>query len=65
MRTSFQVDELNNDNYAVWKYKVKLLLTKDKIWSVVDDETSTPPTSTWKESDAQAYAKIDLLVEDN
>ena len=64
------VEKLNGENYEIWKYKMELLLIKDKLWSVV---TSEPPEETepeaikkaWTEKDNEARATIELLVEDN
>lgn len=33
---------LNNDNYFIWKYKMELLLMKEKLWSVLSENRPAP-----------------------
>lgn len=33
-----QVTKLNDENYQVWKYKMELLLIKEDLWTVINDE---------------------------
>ena len=45
-----------------------MLLTTDDLWEVITEETPTTPDSqikTWKKKDAQARAKIIVLVEND
>lgn len=41
----------DNDNYQVWKYKVELLLLKEDLWSVVDEELPEVPNAAWIQKD--------------
>ena len=34
--------KLNNANYQTWKFKMELLLTKEKLWDVVTDDPPDP-----------------------
>lgn len=67
------VTKLNNDNYFMWKYKMELLLMKEKLWSVLsevkpeptaDNDNATAITD-WQTRDDQARAWIGLSVEDH
>ena len=37
-KSSANVAKLSNQNYEPWKFKVELLLTKDDLWSTVEDD---------------------------
>lgn len=70
MDTKIQLAKLNNQNYSNWKFKIELLLIKEKVWNVI---TEDPPTTTatttadtkWLEKDQIARAIIGLNIEDN
>lgn len=59
--------KLNGVNYQTWKFKLKLLLTKEGLWDVVEDGVPALPamTADWKMKDGKAKAVIGLLVEDS
>lgn len=59
------IDKLNNENYYNWKYKVQLLLMKEGLWKVINDQAPSPMTDDWRNRDDKARATIGLLVEDN
>lgn len=65
VRTNYNVQKLNNDNYGVWSFKMELLLKKEKIWDVIKLEVPTPVDSKWLENDEQALSSIGLNIEDN
>lgn len=65
MDTKVQLTKLNNINYFVWKYKMQLLLTKEKVWYTIKDTRPAEPTNKWLEDDATALSLIGLNVEDN
>lgn len=63
----YTVTKLNNENYQVWKYKLKLLLLKEGLW---DQVSSVAPTeaiaaAAWKTKDDKARATIGLNVGDS
>lgn len=62
--TKATVEKLNDGNYAVWKFKMRLLLTKEKLLKVVTDPKPTTADATWVETDAKAQAVIGLALED-
>lgn len=65
MSEKFFVDKLTNDNYDTWKYRMELLLMKNKVWSVIRDTAPAPVTEAWTEKDEEARALIGLSVDDN
>lgn len=67
MESKNSITKLNNNNYFVWKFKMQMILTKEKVWKTIN---STPPTAsleltTWNTADETAKALIALSVEDN
>lgn len=70
MDTKVAIQKLNIENYFVWKFKMKMILTKEKVWTVV---TSSCPLTTWQTSELEAWndkdaiakALIVLSLEDN
>ena len=63
--TKFTVAKLNNSNYQVWKFKVKMLLIRDDTWTVVRDDAPDPIPDGWERKDEKAQCTISLTVEDN
>ena len=63
--TSLTVVKLNNENYQLWKFKIEMLLIKEDLWTVINDDVPTTLTDAWTKKDNQARATICLLVEDN
>jgi len=61
----YTVAKLNNSNYQVWKFKVKMLLIRDDLWTVVRDDTPDPVPDGWDRKDEKAQCTISLTVEDN
>lgn len=65
MKTKVQIAKLNNKNYYTWKYKIELLLIKEKVWNTISQATPSPITDKWTEQNDTARALIGLNVEDN
>ena len=59
----FGVEKLNGTNYYNWKFKVKMLLIKDGLWSTIDEPAQD--TAAWNKLNLDAFAIISLTVEDN
>lgn len=59
--------KLNSENYLVWSFKLKLFLTKEGCWDVIEDPLPLldQRNAEWKKKYSQAYANIGLLIEDN
>lgn len=67
MADNISVVKLNNENYPMWKFKVKMMLMKDDLWCVI---TEAPPTVdkdllAWIKKDNRASAIIGLSVKDS
>lgn len=56
--TEVAFEQLGAKNYAVWTYRMKLLLTKKQLWGAID------PGNLAQDRDAQALALIGMHVSD-
>src|SRR6218665_1208533 len=63
--TRYTVAKLNNSNYEIWKFKVKMLLIREYTWTVVQGDTPDPVPNDWQRKDEKAQCTISLTVEDN
>lgn len=57
--------KLNRDNYELWKYRMQLLLKKEKVWDVVSDPVLAVPDEKWKERGTEATILIGLALEES
>jgi len=62
--SALRITKLNNSNYHLWKFKVEMLLVKDDLWEVVNDDIPAEATDRWRMKDRKARAHIGLLLED-
>ena len=62
--TRYTVSKLNNSNYQIWKFKVKMLLIREEIWTVVQGDKPDPVPDDWQRKDEKAQCTISLTVED-
>lgn len=60
-----QVEKLTNENYTVWKFKIEMILIREKLSSVVFEEKPASPTPDWLAKDKLARALICLYISDN
>ena len=58
------ITKLNRENYEIWKYRMKLLLKKEKVWEVIEKEIPENPNAKWKELDNEATILIGLAVDE-
>lgn len=64
--TKYTVAKLNNSNYQVWQFKMKMLLIRDDTWTVIRHERPDDPVpNEWVRKDDKAQCTISLTVEDN
>src|SRR6218665_825868 len=63
--TRYTAAKLNNSNYQIWKFKVKILLIREDTWTVVQGDTPDPVPDDWQRIDEKAQCTISLTVEDN
>lgn len=64
MATKMQLTKLSNQNYFTWKFKIQLLLIKEKVWDTINKPTPETPNSKWIQDDETARAIIGLNIED-
>src|SRR6218665_2077187 len=64
-KSSNKIENLNNQNYKTWKFKMELFLIKEDLWETVTKEIPDPVTAEWQTKDAKARAIIGLEVADN
>src|SRR3954468_13531231 len=75
MTSISQIERLNGTNYAQWKFRMRMILTKEKTWDVASGKLKAPKTSgkdddekaydTWLAKDQDALASICLAVSDS
>lgn len=71
MDTKVYIEKLNNKNYFNWKYKMELMLIKEKAWHTIqEDEPAAAGTTNaaliaWRILDGTARALIGLNVDDS
>lgn len=71
MDVGLKIERLNGTNYPNWKFKVRMLLTRDDLWEVVSGlevvgENATPAERlAWRKKDNRALSTICLLVDDS
>lgn len=71
--TKYNVTKLNNTNFSNWKFRMELLLTKEKSWYVITgdppvlaaDNSNAVVVENWKKSDGDARASIGLSIDDD
>ena len=63
--TRFSIVKLNNTNYQLWKFKLEMLLSKDDLWDMVNQDKPEEAPNSWEKRDRQAKATISLMVEDD
>lgn len=56
--------KLNNENYMQWSFKMKMLLIRDGLWKVIENEKPALDL-TWDVLDQKAFATIVLCVGDD
>src|SRR6218665_1411369 len=61
--TRYTTAKLNNSNYQIWKFKVKMLLIREDTWTVVQGDTHDPVPDDWQRKDEKAQCTISLTVE--
>lgn len=61
--TKVTVEKLDGTNYAVWKFRMELLLTKEELFSIVTDELPAERNAAWKTKDGKARALIGLALD--
>lgn len=65
MSNQNQIIKLNNDNYSNWKFKMEMLLIKEDLFDVIEEEPPRPVDVRWDKRDRQCRALINLYIEDN
>ena len=59
------LEKLNDKNYSIWKFKMELLLSREKVMSVVTEAKPEAPTAAWLAEDEKARALIGLSLNDS
>lgn len=63
--STISVTKLNNQNYQIWKFKIKMLLLNEGKWNIISKPKPEPVTKDWIEKDQLVQIYISFLVEDN
>ena len=59
------IAKLNRDNYVLWKYRMELLLRKEKVWDAIEKPAPANPDAAWTKKDTDATILIGLSLEDS
>lgn len=69
VETKYHIERLNNENYFVWKFKLRMLMVKEGTWFCIDlaapAATETTKLEEWSKKDQQGLATIGLNVSDD
>ncbi|GBO07412.1 Retrovirus-related Pol polyprotein from transposon TNT 1-94 [Araneus ventricosus] len=60
-----QIVKLNANNYSVWKFKMEMILIKEDLFHLIEDDTPSQPDERYIKKDRQARAIINLCIEDS
>ncbi|GBN19276.1 Copia protein [Araneus ventricosus] len=60
-----QIVKLNANNYSVWKFKMEMILIKEDLLHLIEDDTPSQPDEKYIKKDRQARAIINLCIEDS
>ncbi|GBN76739.1 Retrovirus-related Pol polyprotein from transposon TNT 1-94 [Araneus ventricosus] len=60
-----QIVKLNANNYSVWKFKMEMILIKEDLFHLIEDDTPSQPDEKYIKKDRQARAIINLCIEDS
>ncbi|XP_062537717.1 uncharacterized protein LOC134206054 [Armigeres subalbatus] len=56
---------LNNQNWQIWKFRMEMMLTREELWYVIEDEKPETVSKQWTRDDKKARATIGLFIDDN
>lgn len=65
MAEKFLFHRLNHQNYQTWKTRMEMLLKREELWFVVQDQKPEPVTPEWSRADQKCAATIVLYIEDS
>ncbi|GBN13868.1 hypothetical protein AVEN_129991-1 [Araneus ventricosus] len=60
-----QIVKLNANNYSVWKFKMEMILIKEDLFHLIEDDMPSQPDEKYIKKDRQARAIINLCIEDS
>nr|GEY97609.1 Gag-Pol polyprotein [Tanacetum cinerariifolium] len=64
MVAKFKIEKLNENNFSLWKLKMKAILTKDKCLAAIDERPGKVMyDSKWDEMDINAITNLHLALE--
>src|SRR6218665_3209815 len=61
-KSSNKIENLNNQNYQTWKFKMELLLIKEDLWETVTKDIPDPVTAVWQTKHTKNNAIIILHI---
>jgi len=59
------VTKLNNQNFQSWKFKIRMLLIRERTWTTVQEDRPDEPDDDWVKKDEKAQSTISLSIEDS
>lgn len=64
-KDSFCIEKINCNNYAVWKFKVEMILIKEDLHNHITDDQPDRINTDWTKEGNKARAIINLSLEDS
>lgn len=65
----YSIEKLNKKNYVTWKFMMKTVLEREKVWDVVDnvkpEKMDDKQEALWKTKDCTARTSIVLYIQPN
>ena len=59
------IEKLNNRNYANWRFKMEMYLTKEELIDTITQQLPAEPNADQLKKDRKARALINLMIEDD
>ena len=60
----FEIDKLNDTNYSSWEFKVRALIQRDNLLTMIDDEPPAVKDENWLKNDGKVRSIILFSITD-
>lgn len=61
----FAITKLNGTNWQTWKVRIEMLLQREDLWRIVEEDVPEDEDDEWVKADRKAKATIILSIDDN
>jgi hypothetical protein len=59
----YVMEKLNNENYDIWSIKMEMMLIKEDLWNVVEDDLRETGSEAWKKKNGKTLVSIILSID--